>query len=67
MTCCPECQGPVLEIPEHGPPEVWRCRGSTAVIVWAPVAGENPRFVTYRVESLEADQLIRGSGCTPPL
>ena len=66
MTSCPECQGPVEEITEHGQPQVWRCGSCAAVIVLAPVAGADARVVTYRVESIEADRLIRESGCVPP-
>ena len=67
MTHCPLCDKPAAEISDYGKPYRWRCMGCEAVIVRTSAdASCGPRVVTYRVESIEADRLIRESGCVPP-
>ena len=67
MTTCPLCKKPVVEISSHGEACRWRCTGCRALIVQKSAdATRDRRMVAFRVESIEADRLIRESGCTPP-
>ncbi len=67
MTHCPLCEHPVVEISDYGSPYRWQCMGCKAGIVLTSAdAKRDPRVATYRIESIEADRLIRESGCAPP-
>ncbi len=67
MNTCTLCKSPyIVEITDQGEPQKWLCMGCEALMVQSSSGGLDPRSVTYRVESIEADRLIRESGCAPP-
>ena len=69
MRACPLCQANLVEITiiSHGERAKWRCTGCRALVVLVRTEFvSDPRVVLSPVTSLEADDLIRESGCTPP-
>ncbi len=65
MKACLLCHKPVVEVDDSG--DRWTCPGSNMVIIrTSPETYPDPRLVACREESIEADRLIRESGCAPP-
>ena len=65
MKACPLRHEPVVEVHDFG--NRWTFTGCNLVIIrTSPEAYPDPRTVPDRKESIEADRLIRESGCTPP-
>ena len=67
MNTCPLCKSPyIVEITDQGERQKWLCMGCEALMVQSSSGGLDSRSVTFQVESIEADRLIRESGCAPP-